>query len=125
VLPQENIMTLRELQESCAQKNLIPKNMIDALDVLLNHVETLLPKKALALSEVAEMLGMTPDQMSKRFIGSIVIRANGFELYKRAKHVFSEARRVFLFQKVCQDPSANLYKVCRFLWIYIHRIWVN
>ena len=57
--------------------------------------------------------------MEAFYIGSIVIRADGFELYKRAKHVLSEARRVFLFKMVSEDPTAqNLLQVQPF--IYLH-----
>jgi hypothetical protein len=46
--------------------------------------------------------------MEKVFVGSIVIRAEGFELYKRALHVLSEARRVLLFKKASEHPSSTL-----------------
>ena len=50
--------------------------------------------------------------MEATYVGKIVIRADGFELYKRAKHVFSEAKRVFEFYNTASKPmSSNLLKV--------------
>ena len=50
-------------------------------------------------------------------MGSITIKADVFELYKRATHVFSEARRVFQFKDTCENPApGNLLKVRYFEW---------
>jgi hypothetical protein len=46
--------------------------------------------------------------MEKEFVGSIVIRAEGFALYKRSLHVLSEARRVLLFMRASEDSSSTL-----------------
>jgi hypothetical protein len=84
----------------------------------LEEVEKNIEKGPYSSAEIASELGIDVQEMEAHFIGSIVIRSNGFELYKRAKHVFSEARRVYLFKTVAESSdSQNLLQVCQVTYI--------
>ena len=104
------LITLREVHDYyCKSKGLEIADLgynsfrhIDILAALLEEVETFIGKKPYSKEEIASELGMSVEGMEAHFVGSIVIRAEGFELYKRANHVISEARRVYMFMGVAE-----------------------
>lgn len=103
-----SLITLREVQEYYREKNdLISLSTVDILSLLLEEVEKFIQKVPYTSEEIASELGMDVKEMENRYIGSIVIRTNGFELYKRAKHIFSEARRVYVFKDVAASSSSQ------------------
>lgn len=65
---------------------------------MLELVEKHLKKGSYKLDEIAGELDMSVEELSKKYIGSIKIKADGFKLYQRSKHVFSESQRVYKFQ---------------------------
>ncbi|KAI8807283.1 ribosomal protein S5 domain 2-type protein [Cladochytrium replicatum] len=76
-------------------------------------VDAALHKEDYTLEEIAGILGISVDAIKEKYIGKIVIKADAFKLWKRAKHVFSESRRVFAFRDVCElkaPYSGNLLK---------------
>ena len=78
------------------------KSLLEGFDDTLASVEKTLHKSAYSREEIAKELGMSVEETEKKYVAGITIRANGFELYKRAKHVFSEAKRVHAFRAVTQ-----------------------
>lgn len=102
------LITLREVHEYYLKaKGLKSLDVVDVLSRLLEEVEKSIQKKSYTREEISMELGMTVEEMEAQFVGSIVIQAAGFELYKRAKHVFSEARRVHLFKNVAESSSSE------------------
>ncbi|RKO86779.1 ribosomal protein S5 domain 2-type protein [Blyttiomyces helicus] len=65
-------------------------------------VDAAIEKEPYTREKAAKALGITVPELEEKFVGKIVIRADAFDLYKRTKHVFEEARRVFLFRDVCE-----------------------
>ncbi|KAI9833440.1 MAG: galactokinase [Thelocarpon superellum] len=63
--------------------------------------------------EVSAILGMTVEELNKRYMSKFSVRAERFLLRQRALHVFTEAIRVLRFMAVLEapsDPSSNLAK---------------
>ncbi|KAH9276283.1 galactokinase [Batrachochytrium salamandrivorans] len=58
------------------------------------------------LEDISQELGISTEEARKTFIGELIIYdADGFDLYKRTLHVFSEARRVYMFWDTCAHAS--------------------
>jgi galactokinase len=118
-----NSMLLREVQEDWLKKASADGSFTgspagresEILGKMLEAVDAAFKEEAYTREEAAAALGITVADMEDNFVGSIVIRHNGFQLKKRARHVFSEARRVYQFRDVCslKPPySGHLLKVC-------------
>ena len=45
------------------------------------------------------------EQLHDRYMSKFPIEAEGFELYARAHHVFSESLRVHQFKAICDKPA--------------------
>jgi galactokinase len=108
------LITLREVQEYYREKRgLVALSTVEIILLLLEEVETFIKKVRYTREEIASELGMNVLEMEAHFVGSIEIRSDGFELYKRAKHVFSEARRVYMFKNAAENiDSQNVLQVC-------------
>ncbi|KNC99371.1 galactokinase [Spizellomyces punctatus DAOM BR117] len=102
-------MTLREVQE------LVFGDLQGREDVglteMIEMVDKALKKEPWTREDVAKALDMSVQDLEKKYIGSIVIHAATFELYKRAKHVYSEALRVFQFRDTCTQSPPSLQKL--------------
>ncbi|EGC39234.1 hypothetical protein DICPUDRAFT_147991 [Dictyostelium purpureum] len=62
--------------------------------------------------EVASILDITIEQLHKIYFPSgITVNAQHFELYKRAKHVFTETQRVYQFSETCKSHFISSHKV--------------
>lgn len=97
--------TLRELQDLYLNGQDFINNEQNVLRSLICLIESGLKKDPYTREEAAAALGITVPELESNYIQPIIISAAGFELYKRAKHVLSEAVRVFQFRDVClQKP---------------------
>ncbi|TKY87377.1 hypothetical protein EX895_004054 [Sporisorium graminicola] len=105
-----------EMETSAAVRAILEKSGEEAarIKVLEEKVEALYSspdlKAGLARQRVEELTGYAGDEFDKEFLSSFPIRADAFELYKRSKHVFTEALRVLEFQALCkqhQSPSSD------------------
>ncbi|KAJ3411344.1 galactokinase [Chytridiales sp. JEL 0842] len=117
----DHCSTLREVQERWVQKATAEGTFSgspegrepEILAKLLEVTNAAFKDGLYTREEAASALGMTVAEMEAKFVGSIVIRCEGFQLKKRTRHVFSEARRVYQFRDVCalKAPySGNLLK---------------
>ena len=108
-----DIMRLRGLMEACAKDGLIPggegeSGLIASLKGMLELVEAHLKKDGgYTREEIGRELGMTVDEVQQRYMSKYPIRADTFQLYRRAKHVFSEALRVYQFKQGCMRPASG------------------
>jgi len=57
--------------------------------------------------QIADILGISVDDLSQRFMSKFPIRADKFMLRQRALHVFSEAMRVTKFKALLSSPPAE------------------
>ncbi|SPO23501.1 related to GAL1 - galactokinase [Ustilago trichophora] len=104
-----------EMENSAAVKETLEKSGEEAarIKVLEEKVEALYSSSTfqagLPRSDVERLTGFSGDEFDQEFLSSFPIRAEAFELYKRSKHVFTEALRVLQFQALCkqhQSPSS-------------------
>lgn len=91
--------------ESGAMNTPCAGNPIDHIGGMLECAEKAFKHTPYSYEEVAEVLEMSVDEMKKSYMGDMVIKADNFELYKRAKHVFSEAQRVFMFASCAKGQA--------------------
>ncbi|KAL6301197.1 Galactokinase [Sparassis latifolia] len=82
------------------------------LERILPEVEKLKPSRAdgqegLTLEEMVQWSGLSPEQFHELYLSWVDVEATHFQLYKRAKHVFSEALRVLQFRDVCLRAAAS------------------
>lgn len=103
-----------EMENSTAVQETLENSGEEAarIRVLEEKVEALYTSSALRAGlgreKVEELTGYTGEEFDKEFLSSFPIRAERFELYKRSKHVFTEALRVLQFQALCkQNPASS------------------
>ncbi|KAL2918438.1 galactokinase [Polyrhizophydium stewartii] len=105
--PEDGILTFRQVQDRHFGSDSFAGNEAAQLNTLLELVDEHIDKKPYSLEGIAAELGLELDALKHKYIGSIVIRADDFKIYARAKHVFSEARRVFLFRDACASGASG------------------
>ncbi|KAI8919786.1 ribosomal protein S5 domain 2-type protein [Entophlyctis helioformis] len=105
VVPDE-VITFRDVHSIVFKDTPFEHNETAQLAELQSLVEKHFKHEPYLIEDVAAELGLTVDEVKAKYIGSIVIRADDFKLYQRAKHVFSEARRVFMFRDVCAKKES-------------------
>ncbi|KAF8972142.1 galactokinase gal [Flammula alnicola] len=89
----------------------------DALEKVISTLEqkldALKPKNrvdsqlGVTMDEMVEMTGLSNDTFHEVYLSWVDIEATYFQLYKRAKHVFTEARRVLQFRRTCLEVSES------------------
>lgn len=105
------ITRLRSLMEACIAEGLISgdlseQGIVTALDGMLQLVKTNLKKQeGYYLEDVSLELGMNVAELKEKYMSKFPVRADTFQLYRRAMHVFSEAMRVYQFKQVCEKPE--------------------
>ncbi|KAJ9477935.1 Galactokinase [Pseudozyma hubeiensis] len=105
-----------EMENSKAVKDTLEKSGEEAarIKVLEEKVESLYHndtlKAGLTREQVEQLTGYSGEEFDKEFLSSFPIRADKFELYKRSKHVFTEALRVLQFRSLCNSPSPDVYQ---------------
>lgn len=132
--PKEKI-TLREVvgrlggEGVKGENELSLEKLTEGLERLLVEVESLKPARedgqlGVTLEEMIELSGLSAEEFNDVYLswvtgaldrlslkaktnsGWLIVEATHFQLYKRSKHVFSEALHVLQFRKVCLDASA-------------------
>ncbi|KAH6571094.1 hypothetical protein BASA60_007372 [Batrachochytrium salamandrivorans] len=99
-------LSLRHLQDLYFSKNDLVKGEISQLDDLIHLVHQHIKPEPYTLEDISQELGISTEEARKTFIGELIIYdADGFDLYKRTLHVFSEARRVYMFWDTCAHAS--------------------
>ncbi|KAK1223491.1 galactokinase [Marasmius sp. AFHP31] len=90
------------------------EKLIETLKRMDGEIEVLKPAKESAdgqlgvtMEEMVEKTGLTKEEFHQLYLSWVEVEATHFQLYKRAKHVFSEALRVLQFRQVCLDASAS------------------
>ncbi|KAF9498730.1 Galactokinase [Pleurotus eryngii] len=86
-----------------------------ALEGMLNNMDGLKSTKApehgatgVTVDEMIELSRLTEAEFTETYLSWIEVEATYFQLYKRAKHVFSEALRVLQFRQTCLDVSGEV-----------------
>ncbi|KAG7451452.1 galactokinase gal [Guyanagaster necrorhizus] len=59
------------------------------------------------MEEMIRMSGLSEEEFHEIYLSWVTVEATHFQLYKRAKHVFSEALRVLKFRQVCLDAALS------------------
>ncbi|KAN0029636.1 hypothetical protein ACTA71_007770 [Dictyostelium dimigraforme] len=100
----EKVRRLRDVQH---QGNFDLNQLIHLTEQYLSE------KQTYTREEVASILDISVEQLVKTYFPSgITVQSEHFELYKRARHVFTETQRVYKFSEICkqqfnQQPSNN------------------
>ncbi|KAL4261070.1 Galactokinase [Pleurotus pulmonarius] len=86
-----------------------------ALEGMLKNLDGLKSTKAsehgatgVTIDEMIELSLLTEAEFTETYLSWIEVEATYFQLYKRAKHVFSEALRVLQFRQTCLDVSEEV-----------------
>lgn len=93
--------TFKALQEATGKSF---EEMIQCLE------QTLRPSPPYSRAEVCQVLALeSEDQLFQLCnLSADARRCDAFELYRRAKHILSEARRVGLFRDICQGHASTV-----------------
>ncbi|KAG7089208.1 hypothetical protein E1B28_010910 [Marasmius oreades] len=83
------------------------KRMDGELDVLKPTRESADGQLGVTLDEMIEKSGLSKENFHDVYLSWVEVEATHFQLFKRAKHVFSEALRVLEFRQTCLDATAN------------------
>ncbi|KAJ7157613.1 Galactokinase [Mycena crocata] len=90
---------------------------VDALMAVLAKMEAAVEKLKPAgsthaefgatMEEMIELSGLSAEEFHEVYMSWVEVDATHFKLYKRAKHVYSEALRVLQFRKLCLDTATS------------------
>lgn len=76
------------------------------LTKLIQHSENYLPQEeGYSRPEICDLLGVSEDELNKRYMSKFPVRAERFMLRQRSLHVFTEALRVIKFRSLLSSPS--------------------
>ncbi|KAG0054745.1 galactokinase [Gryganskiella cystojenkinii] len=83
---------------------------IEKLSAMIEIVERVLGtegiQEGVSFAKVCEMSDLTEDEFTKLYIQQ-PIRAEKYHLYRRAKHVYGEERRVVQFRDICEKAASS------------------
>jgi len=77
------------------------------LDVLKAKTERPGSGVGVTLEEMIELSGLGKEEFVELYLSWVEVECTHFQLYKRAKHVFSEALRVLQFRQICLDATSS------------------
>jgi len=78
------------------------------LTKLIQHTENYLPQEdGYSRGAICDLLGISEDELNKRYMSKFPVRADRFMLRQRALHVFTEALRVIRFRSLLSSPPTN------------------
>ncbi|CAA7269550.1 unnamed protein product [Cyclocybe aegerita] len=83
------------------------KKLEDKLDVLKPKISSDSGQLGVTMDKMIEMSGLSKEAFYQVYLSWVDIEATNFQLYKRVKHVFSEARRVLLFRRTCLEAAGS------------------
>ncbi|XP_078386400.1 N-acetylgalactosamine kinase isoform X4 [Cetorhinus maximus] len=78
-----------------------------SLETMISTVEQILHPEPYSREEVCQHLGISQEELCSSILSQNTQDVTSFKLYQRAKHVYSEARRVLQFKTVCDETPAN------------------
>ncbi|KAJ3735757.1 GHMP kinase [Lentinula guzmanii] len=88
--------------------------LLETLKRMEREIECLKPSKSseegqmgVTMEEMIEMSGLTAEEFHDVYLSWVEVEATHFQLYKRAKHVFSEASRVLQFRQICLAAESS------------------
>ena len=98
--------TLKQVHEAAVKD----KDLSKTFQVMIEAVEKYLEPSAYTVEKVAQVLEESVEAVSSKYIASIkVYTENGFKLFQRAKHVFEESERVYLFKDACLSENKDKF----------------
>jgi galactokinase len=103
------------------EKKGVKENTISTVDLkaglerlLATEIEKLKPVGAVedkelgvTMEEMIQLSGLDKAEFEQVYLSWVEVEAERFQLYKRAKHVFSEALRVLEFREVCLQATSS------------------
>lgn len=89
----QSLMKLKEVQVKTKK----------SLDEMLIAVTDILHMKPYTKDELVEMFSMTADEINSQILTPNTSHLAEFKLYQRACHVYTEAARVYKYQKACSE----------------------
>ncbi|KAJ3186289.1 galactokinase [Gaertneriomyces sp. JEL0708] len=98
-------LTLRDVYDQYSTQSGCVGKEREILISLSENLNQHLKEEPYTREKIAEALEISVDMMLQKYAGNITIRTDHFELYKRAKHVFEEACRVFQFRDICNEKA--------------------
>ncbi|ESK96578.1 galactokinase gal [Moniliophthora roreri MCA 2997] len=87
--------------------------LLGSLEKISGKLDVLKPAKqeqgqlGVTLEEMIEKTGLSKEAFEEIYLSWVEVEATHFQLYKRAKHVFSEALRVLQFRQACLSSSTG------------------
>ncbi|KDQ19211.1 hypothetical protein BOTBODRAFT_27792 [Botryobasidium botryosum FD-172 SS1] len=111
----EEKVTLREVLDRWlgleAGAEATAEQLEGGLERILSEVDTVLGRGAgkdgLSMKEMIEASGLGDDEFNSVYLSWVDVEATKFQLYKRTKHVFSEALRVLRFRRICLSTPGD------------------
>ncbi|KDQ52726.1 hypothetical protein JAAARDRAFT_40017 [Jaapia argillacea MUCL 33604] len=96
------------------QEEVDVEKLRDGLERIGEEVEKLRPEGkgdeeelGVTLGEMIQMSGLSEEEFNELYLSWVNVEATHFQLYKRSKHVFSEALRVLQFRDVCLRSATS------------------
>ena len=90
---------LRNFQQETMKKDgRTDEPMASQVDAMIEIIKSKLNQKSYTRDDIAKILGMSVDELEKRYMSKFPIRADSFKLQQRALHVLEEAGRVLKFR---------------------------
>lgn len=78
------------------------------LHKLVQHTEDYLPQEdGYSREQISGLLGISIEELDRRYMSKFPVRAEKFMLRQRALHVFTEALRVLKFRSLLSAPPSN------------------
>ncbi|GCC37163.1 N-acetylgalactosamine kinase isoform X1 [Chiloscyllium punctatum] len=93
----ENLLKLGDLQTELGV----------SLETMISNVEQILHPEPYSREEVCQHLGISQEELCSTILSQNTQHVTTFKLYQRAKHVYTEARRVLQFKRICDEAPAN------------------
>lgn len=102
------IAKLKQLDwEACCTLGKLQEALGVDLPAMLQVVEECLHPQEYSREEVRSLLDMNEEQLQKTCLSANTLHMKQFHLYKRAKHVYSEALRVVEFQRIAMEAAQS------------------
>jgi galactokinase len=80
----------------------------DQLTKLIQHTQDYLPQEdGYSRDQICGLLGISEEELNKRYMSKFPVRAEKFMLRQRALHVFTEALRVIQFRSLLSSPPSH------------------
>ncbi|RPD72427.1 Galactokinase [Lentinus tigrinus ALCF2SS1-7] len=97
------------------EADLEKEDVKSAIERFLPEIEKLRPSRegraageeGVTMKEMIELSGLSEEQFNEVYLSWVEVEAEYFQLYKRTRHVFTEALRVLEFREVCVRAQAT------------------